>query len=54
MGIPLTVARVPGVDPPVDGYRILPEDYSSRIRASTPPNSPRTPGHDCRACRRQR
>ncbi|MEZ5379505.1 MAG: WYL domain-containing protein [Acidimicrobiales bacterium] len=27
MGIPLTVARVPGVDPPVDGYRILPEDY---------------------------
>ncbi len=27
MGIPLSIARVPGVDPPVDGYRILPEDY---------------------------
>ncbi len=27
MGIPLTISRVPGVDPPVDGYRILPEDY---------------------------
>ncbi len=27
MGIPLTISRVPGVDPPVDGYRILPEEY---------------------------
>ncbi len=27
MGIPLTIARVPGVDPPVDGYRIVPDDY---------------------------
>ncbi len=27
MGIPLTVERVPGVDPPVDGYRIRPEEY---------------------------
>lgn len=27
LGIPLTIERVPGVDPPVDGYRISPEDY---------------------------
>ncbi len=27
MGIPLTVERVPGVDPPVDGYRIRPDEY---------------------------
>lgn len=27
MGIPLTIERVPGVDPPVDGYRILPDEY---------------------------
>lgn len=27
LGIPLSVERVPGVDPPVDGYRIRPEDY---------------------------
>ncbi len=27
LGIPLVVARVPGTDPPIDGYRIRPEDY---------------------------
>ncbi len=27
LGIPLTIARVPGVDPPVDGYRIAPDEY---------------------------
>ncbi len=27
LGIPLEVARVPGTDPPVDGYRIRPENY---------------------------
>jgi proteasome accessory factor B len=27
LGIPLRVERVPGVDPPVDGYRIAPDDY---------------------------
>jgi proteasome accessory factor B len=27
MGIPLRVERVPGTDPPVDGYRIRPDDY---------------------------
>lgn len=27
LGIPLTIERVPGTDPPVDGYRITPEDY---------------------------
>jgi len=27
MGVPITVARVPEVDPPLDGYRILPGDY---------------------------
>lgn len=27
LGIPLTVERVPGTDPPIDGYRIPPEDY---------------------------
>lgn len=30
MGIPLEVAPVPGVDPPVDGYRIAPEQYALR------------------------
>ena len=27
LGIPLAVERVPGTDPPVDGYRIPPEEY---------------------------
>lgn len=27
LGIPLTIERVPGLDPPVDGYRISPDDY---------------------------
>ncbi len=27
LGIPLVVERVPGTDPPIDGYRIPPEDY---------------------------
>jgi len=27
LGIPLSVERVPGADPPVDGYRIAPDDY---------------------------
>lgn len=27
LGIPLTIERVPGIEPPVDGYRIAPEDY---------------------------
>ncbi len=27
LGIPLEVARVPGTDPPLDGYRIRPENY---------------------------
>ncbi len=27
LGIPLTVERAPGTNPPVDGYRIRPEDY---------------------------
>ena len=27
MGIPLTVGTVPGTDPPVEGYRIMPRDY---------------------------
>lgn len=27
LGIPLTIARVPGLEPPVDGYRISPDDY---------------------------
>ncbi len=27
LGIPLRVERVPGVDPPVDGYRIPPDEY---------------------------
>lgn len=30
MGIPLDVSPVPGVDPPVDGYRIAPEQYALR------------------------
>lgn len=30
MGIPLEVSTVPGVDPPVDGYRIAPEQYALR------------------------
>ena len=30
MGIPLEVAPVPGTDPPVDGYRIAPEQYALR------------------------
>ncbi|MEX2659679.1 MAG: WYL domain-containing protein [Acidimicrobiales bacterium] len=30
MGIPLEVSPVPGVDPPVDGYRIAPEQYALR------------------------
>ena len=27
LGIPLTIERVPGIDPPVDGYFISPDDY---------------------------
>ncbi len=27
LGIPLTIERVPGLEPPVDGYRISPDDY---------------------------
>ena len=27
LGIPLRIERVPGLDPPVDGYRISPDDY---------------------------
>lgn len=27
LGIPLKVERIPGVEPPVDGYRIPPDDY---------------------------
>lgn len=27
LGIPLTIERVPGTEPPVDGYRISPDDY---------------------------
>lgn len=30
MGIPLEVAPVPGTDPPVDGYRIAPDQYALR------------------------
>lgn len=30
MGIPLLVERVPGTDPPVEGYRIPPEEYALR------------------------
>lgn len=30
MGIPLEVTPVPGTDPPVDGYRIAPEQYALR------------------------
>ena len=30
MGIPLEVTPVPGADPPVDGYRIAPEQYALR------------------------
>ena len=30
MGVPLLVEEVPGVDPPVQGYRIRPQDYELR------------------------
>jgi len=30
MGVPLLVEQVPGVDPPVQGYRIRPSDYNLR------------------------
>ena len=30
MGVPIRVETVPGTDPPVDGYRILPDEYAGR------------------------